>query len=67
MAKSCQICGKGVVSGNNVSHAHNKSRRTWTPNVQRVRVYVGSTPKTMNVCTRCLRSQKVSRTPVANG
>lgn len=34
MSRRCQITGKGVMSGNNVSHAHNKSRRRFLPNVQ---------------------------------
>ena len=35
MARRCQITGKGVQTGNNVSHAHNKTRREFRPNVQR--------------------------------
>ena len=38
MAKKCEICGKGPVTGNNVSHAHNKNKRRWLPNLQPVRV-----------------------------
>ena len=34
MARRCMITGKGVLTGNNVSHAHNKSRRRFLPNVQ---------------------------------
>ena len=62
MAKHCEVCDKGVVSGNQVSHSHRKTKRTWAPNVQRVRVLVnGVTPARMYVCTRCLRSGKVQR------
>ena len=35
MSRVCQITGKGPVSGNNVSHAHNKTRRRFLPNMQR--------------------------------
>lgn len=35
MARRCDITGKGVLAGNNVSHAHNRSRRRFLPNVQR--------------------------------
>ena len=35
MARRCDLTGKGVMRGNNVSHAHNKTRRTFRPNVQR--------------------------------
>ena len=34
MARRCDITGKGVQAGNNVSHAHNKTRRRFLPNVQ---------------------------------
>ena len=61
MARRCAICNKGVVAGNQVSHSHRKSKRTWSPNLQRVRVYKNGTPVRMNVCTRCLRSGKVDR------
>jgi ribosomal protein L28 len=37
----CYSCGKGVAFGNNVSHANNKTRRTWKPNLQVVRDLVG--------------------------
>ncbi len=36
MAKRCAITGKGVQTGNNVSHAHNKTRRRFLPNLQRL-------------------------------
>ncbi|GLQ05616.1 50S ribosomal protein L28 [Sneathiella chinensis] len=38
MARRCELTGKGVQAGNNVSHAHNKSRRRFLPNVQEVRL-----------------------------
>lgn len=61
MAKFCEICGKGVSSGHNVSHSNRKSNRKWAPNVQRVRVLDGATPTRKYVCTRCLRSGLVER------
>lgn len=61
MAKYCEICEKGVMSGNRISHSHRKSRRIWAPNVQRVRVVEAGTPTRRYVCTRCLRSGKVER------
>ncbi len=59
VAKQCEICGKGPVYGNKISHAHNTSRRRWEPNLQRVRAIVDGSPKKIRVCTRCLRSGKV--------
>ncbi len=61
MAKYCEICKKGIMSGNTVSHSNRKSRRTWAPNVQRVSAVVEGSPKKVYVCTRCLRSGKVTR------
>ena len=61
MGKFCEVCAKGTMSGNNVSHSNRKTRRTWAPNTQRVRVMVNGTPTRMFVCTRCLRSNKVER------
>jgi large subunit ribosomal protein L28 len=60
MAK-CDICSKETTFGNNVSHSIRRTSRSWKPNVKKVRVVVNGTPKTMNVCTRCLRSNKVTR------
>jgi large subunit ribosomal protein L28 len=61
MANYCEICGKGTVTGMNVSHSHLKTKRTWKPNIQRVRAIVDGEVKRVNVCTRCLRSGKVKR------
>ena len=61
MGKFCQVCGKGLMSGNNVSHSNRKSSHFWAPNVQKVRINLGGTPVSLNVCTRCLRSGYVSR------
>ena len=67
MAKMCEICGKKPATGNNVSHAHNKSRRRWLPNLQSVRVATDSgNSKRMRVCTRCIRSGAIAK-PVARG
>lgn len=64
MAK-CDICGKGVSFGRKISITRSQvSRRALSqqkPNVRKVRVIVDSTPKTMHVCSRCLRSGAVER------
>lgn len=60
MAK-CDICGKGVVFGINISHSHIRTNRAWKPNIRKVKAVVDGTRKTVNVCTRCLRSGKVTR------
>jgi large subunit ribosomal protein L28 len=61
MAKECFVCGKGKVAGNNVSHALNRTRRTWSPNLRRVKAIVNGSPKRIRVCARCLRAGKVER------
>jgi large subunit ribosomal protein L28 len=61
MAKRCEICGKGPIAGNNVSHAHNTTKRRWLPNLQSVRANVNGKTKRMKVCTECIRSGKVQK------
>ena len=62
MAKYCEICGKGVMSGNNVSNSKRHTRTYWAPNVQKVQAIVNGSKKRICVCTSCLRSGKVQRT-----
>jgi large subunit ribosomal protein L28 len=47
--------------GHNVSHAHNLTNRVWNPNLQRVRALVDGRVKNIDVCTRCLRGNKVQK------
>lgn len=61
MSRVCAICNKGTRAGNNVSHSHKKTRRVWVPNLQRARVMIDGSPRTIRICTRCLRSGKVQR------
>ena len=61
MARTCEICGKHRSVGNNVSHANNKSRRTWNANLQSVRALVDGSVRRLLVCTRCIRSGKVRK------
>lgn len=60
MAK-CDICEKKTVFGNSVSHSIRRTSRPWKVNVRKVHVIDGNVPKTLNVCSRCLRSNKVTR------
>ncbi|MCK4911524.1 MAG: 50S ribosomal protein L28 [Thermodesulfovibrionales bacterium] len=57
----CQVCGKGRVVGNNVSHAKNRTKRQIFPNIQRMRVVLDGRPQRAHVCTRCLRSGLVQK------
>ena len=60
MAK-CDICGKSVAFGIQVSHSHRRSNRTWKPNIRKVKAVVNGSPKRIYACTRFLRSCKVTR------
>ena len=60
MSKTCDICGKHPSSGNNVSHANNRTRRRFLPNLQRVRTQLASGQVLyIRACTRCIRSGSV--------
>ncbi|MBI5453185.1 MAG: 50S ribosomal protein L28 [Deltaproteobacteria bacterium] len=61
MAATCDVCGKGPTFGNNVSHAHNKTRRRWNPNLQSVRAIQNGKVKKIRVCSRCIRSGVVTK------
>ncbi len=62
MSATCEICGKGPGFGNNVSHANNKTKRRWNPNLQKMRAIVKGKIKKAMVCTRCIRSGAVTKT-----
>ncbi len=61
VAKRCDVCGKGPITGNNVSHAMNKTKRRWLPNLQSVKIDDRGTHKTARVCTSCIRSKRIKR------
>ncbi|MDH3498330.1 MAG: 50S ribosomal protein L28 [Gemmatimonadota bacterium] len=63
MARACDICGKGPVTGHNVSHANNRTKRRWYPNLQSVRVLVDGHPRRIRACTQCIKSGKVVKAP----
>ena len=59
MSKVCELCGKGPRVGYNVSHAHNKTKRRWYPNLQKVRTVRNGQTVRMRVCTTCIKSGMV--------
>lgn len=62
MARECYVCGKKPRFGNNVSHANNKTRRRWNPNLQRVRIVTDDgSVRRVRVCTRCISAGKVRK------
>lgn len=61
MARQCYYCGKAPLSGNRVSHANNKSRRRFLPNLQSVRARVNGTVRRIQVCAACISAGKVEK------
>ena len=61
MAKVCHSCGKGPAFGNSRSHSMVATKRRFDPNLQKVRVLVGTAPRRVYVCTRCLKAGKVTK------
>lgn len=74
MARRCDICGKGTVAGNSVprkgqakkkggvgQHIGVTTKRVFKPNIVSVKALIDGTPRTIKVCTRCLRSGRVQK------
>ena len=61
MANTCDVCEKGHLNGNKVSHSNIKTKRIQRPNLQRVHALVDGSPRRIRVCTRCLRSGRVTK------
>ncbi len=64
MSALCYKCGKGPVFGNNVSHAHNKTKRRWNPNLQKVKITEKGTTKKVRVCSRCIRTGAITKAAI---
>ncbi len=61
MARACDFCEKRPFSGNKVSHSNIKTRTRWLPNLKRMKSVINGTTQTVRVCTRCIRSGKITR------
>ena len=61
MSRMCCICGKAPMSGNKVSKSYNHTRRTWRPNLLKVKAQFDGTSKTITICTRCLKAGFVDK------
>jgi len=61
MSKRCEVCGKGPQFGNKVSHANNRTKRRFEPNLQSVRALIGAAVRRIRVCTRCLKAGKITK------
>jgi len=64
MARVCYVCNKGPRTGNNVSHANNKTKRRWLPNLQTVKIITDSGERRrVRVCTSCISANKIVKAP----
>lgn len=61
MSKTCEICGKSKMFGNNVSFSHKKTNKAWSPNIRKVRAVVDGQSRRINVCTKCIKSGRVEK------
>lgn len=61
MANTCDICNKGRLVGNKVSHSNIKSKKVQRPNIQRIRAVKDGKLQRIRICTRCLRTGKVEK------
>jgi len=61
MARTCEICGKGKQIGYSVSHAHNKTKRQWLPNLQTLRIVKDGATKRARICTKCIKKGRIQK------
>ena len=59
MSRKCDVCGKGPMYGNNVSHSNKKTRTRWEPNLKKVKAKIGGNIKEIKICMSCLHSGNV--------
>ncbi len=61
MSRICTVCGKRPMTGNQISKSIRHTKRRWMPNLQRIRVQTEEGTKRVRVCTKCIRSGKISK------
>ena len=59
MSRICEICGKGAQTGYAVSHAQNRTKKAFKPNIRKVRLDIDGTVKKVKICAQCLKSTRV--------
>lgn len=59
----CFNCGKGIMIGHNVSHAKNRTRKIFKPNLHTARISISGRMHRVRLCTKCLRMLKGSKKP----
>ena len=61
MSRKCDICGRGPLSGNNVSHSNNRTKKVSHVNLQSVKAVINKKTKKINICTRCIRNDTITK------
>ncbi|UTD03312.1 50S ribosomal protein L28 [Treponema socranskii subsp. buccale] len=61
MSRTCDVCGKSLMYGHKVSNSYNHTKRTWRPNIHKVKAIVEGTTRTINVCANCIRSDYIDK------
>ena len=61
MAYKCTVCQKRTQSGNNVSHSHRKTKRTFKPNLQKINIVENGIKSKKYVCTSCIKAGKITK------
>jgi large subunit ribosomal protein L28 len=56
MSGRCDVCHRKPLHGNNVSHSQRRTRRRFVLNVQHRRIHIDGQMRTLNICTRCMRT-----------
>lgn len=56
MSGNCELCGKNLLFGHNISHSKRATNRIWRSNLQKVRIQRGKASVSLRVCSRCLRT-----------
>ncbi|OHD59611.1 MAG: 50S ribosomal protein L28 [Spirochaetes bacterium GWF1_49_6] len=60
MSRKCDLCAKGPVTGNSVSHSHKKTRTRWVPNLRSINAIIDGKEKKIKICMDCLSAGKVN-------
>ena len=58
MSRRCDLCGKGPMYGNNISHSNRKTRTRWEPNLKKMSTVKGGKKFSIKVCMSCLHAGK---------
>ncbi len=58
MSRVCEICGKGAMTGNKVSHSNRKASKTWQVNLQETTMEIDGKVKKVTACTKCIKTNK---------